>query len=147
MNFGIPRAIGPRGPEVQNPFSLRRLTSTFRGAVIQMFPADLGRARRPRVGAIRWINVPRNFTFPCRVLVIRVFSSDRVNFRDCRKTDILERRVVASDLGPQTPTSQSSAYLTYLILENLGLGYLEHTFFRRFKASYRRVRISAPPLC
>jgi len=55
------------------------------------------------------------------VLVIRVFSSDRVSFRDRRKVAISERKVKAIDFGPHTPTSQSSAYRTYSIRVHLGL--------------------------
>lgn len=87
MNSVIPRAIGPLGPGFQKPLSRRRLARIERGAVSQRLPA--ARVGDPRVGAMRLIRVPRNFTFPLLVLVIRVFSSDRARPKDCRKEPML----------------------------------------------------------
>src|SRR5437879_9242819 len=120
MNFVIPMGIGPFGPGSQNPFSLSRLASRGRGTVIHRLPDERGRKRR--VGAIRRIRVPKNFTRPEQVLVISVFSSDRVNFKESKKAAISVRRDLARALVPHTPTSQSSAYLTYSSFEYLGFG-------------------------
>lgn len=133
MNFVIPMGIGPFGPGFQNPFSLSRLVIRGRGIVIHILPDDRGRKRR--VGAIRRISVPKNFTRPRRVLVISVFSSDRVNFRESRKFAISVRRDLARALVPHTPTSQSSAYLTYSILEYSGLTRRARQSLRSFSAS------------
>jgi len=105
----IPSAIGPPGLVFQNPLSRRRLAKLERGAVSHRLPAAVGCERGPLFGAIRRIRVPKNFTFLSLVLVIRVFSSERVRCRERRKDPMLFRRLFARDLGPQTPTSQSSA--------------------------------------
>lgn len=58
----------------------------------------------------------RNFALDDLALVIRVFSRERVSLRFSR--NLAMRDLIHSDFFfvPQTPISQSSAYLTYLIL-------------------------------
>ena len=112
MNFPIPSGMGPRGPGFQNFFSSeasRRFVRILRGAAIQICPAAVGFGKGPLIGAIRLIYVPRNFTFSSRVLVMRVFSAERVSLSDCRKSAMFDLSSRASDLVPHTPTSQSSA--------------------------------------
>lgn len=59
------------------------------------------------------ISTPRNLALESPALVTRVFSSDSSRFKcDFRKLLIFSLMLLAVDLGPATPISQSSAYLT-----------------------------------
>lgn len=87
----------------------RRFVRIPRGAAIQICPAATGFGRGPLMGAIRLMYVPRNFTFSSRVLVMRVFSAERVSLRDCRNSAMFDLSSRASVLVPHTPISQSSA--------------------------------------
>lgn len=58
--------------------------------------------------------IPKNLARLVLVLVMRVFSIDNSRSSPSRKVFIVSRRSTASFLLPQTPISQSSAYLTYL---------------------------------
>jgi len=79
MRLVMLRAIGPLGLGFQKPFWRSRVARVLRGTASQRFPV----ARRfgPLIMTIRLMRVPRNLTLPYCVLVIRVFSSDRVKPR------------------------------------------------------------------
>lgn len=80
--------------------------------------------------ANRFINTPRNFADSSLVLVMSVFSSDRVSFSSRRNSWISCLRETTTLFGPHTPIIQSSAYLTYSILTNFGFGLVDFTFLR-----------------
>ena len=130
----IPRALGPFFVAFQNFLARRRSAKILRGAHIRIFPAVVGWDKDPLVGVSLSIKVPRNFTLPRRVLVIKVFSSESVSLRDCRKVAMSFFRALAWAIVPHTPTSQSSAYLTYSILVCFGLGSWYLIFLRRLWA-------------
>jgi len=64
------------------------------------------------------ISVPRNLTWCSLTLVISVFSKDSSSFSSSQRYDPMRLfSFSASSLRPHTPITQSSAYLTYLILQ------------------------------
>ena len=106
----------PLPSEVQKLFSLSFFTSSPLGAnslgCLLFFPEFLLPIS---------IKYPKNLTLPDGKCVTSVFSGDRFIFKDdCRNSSIKFRIVIVRSLLPVTPTIQSSTYLTYLILTNLG---------------------------
>lgn len=67
----------------------------------------------PLTEEVLCIFTPRNLALLFPELVIRVFSSDSSKLSSAfRKSLITDFSSTAFDLGPTTPISQSSAYLT-----------------------------------
>lgn len=84
----------------------------------------------------RWIKTPRNLAFSCLVLVIKVFSIDSSSLSPLRNSKISCFSVLTMVIGPHTPISQSSAYLTYDNLIYLGFGREDRSLFLSLYASF-----------
>ena len=119
---------------VRNPFPLNFSTISGMGAVIQSPPVGVLLLSPsfvfmtlfcPLLDAILLMYVPKNLALSLLALVIKVFSCDRVSFNFASLTSISFFSCFATLLGPQTPTIQSSAYLTYSILITSGLGIID----------------------
>lgn len=109
----------------RNPFTTSLLTIAGRGIDIHIFPEGILLFLVSTFDFVRitflfdaylLISVPKNLALFTLVFVIRVFSSDSVSFKFIRCSFRLFLSSTAAFLLPHSPTSQSSAYLTYLMI-------------------------------
>lgn len=130
IDFGSHRSLF----QSRNPLLTSLLTMSMVGAVIQSPPVGilLGNPlyrylfTEPLSEAILLIITERKRALSDLVLVMSVFSRDSFNLSSFfKKSPICFLSSMANFLLPQTPTSQSSAYLTYLILVTNGLGIVD----------------------
>jgi hypothetical protein len=144
-NLGIALGVHFRSVTSKNPFFLNFSTILLMGAVSLIPPPDdllLSAAGRERImrgeASTHFLMfVPKKIALSLRALVINVLGIESSRRSDSRKILMLSFRRDAALLEPQTPTSQSSAYLTYSILVYLGFGFVLicfclnlHNFFR-----------------
>lgn len=139
------------------PFCSKRETSAVIGAVIQVFPSEIRlgspllsiivlAAPLDKICFLMW--VPRNFAVSVRAFVIRVFSieSSSLSSRKWACMDFL--RSTRYLFGHHAPTSQSSAYLTYLMRMQEGSGFVDmcclRFFIRRRCSSFLEVESVSP---
>ena len=116
------------------------------GAVIQRLPPGILFLNLALVLFVRvvpfthsfLIKVPRNFALSVLALVIKVFSSDNSSLSFFRSSLASSFSFLAISLFPHIPISQSSAYLTYLILPvKSGLGIVEVTLLLSVISCFR----------